>query len=155
MSAALKQRDNDSAGTDDEFELTGDTEAQPFELQPVVPDSAGDSQVQTEFFLPEHNPEEPDASPQIEFEGMPRPAYAVQLDDGRQAVFRNAHTLLESLEAQDIDVHYQCREGYCGSCRTQLLEGSVHYHDEPMAYLDDDEILPCCCIPKSDLKIKL
>ena len=155
MSAALKHRKDHPAEQTDDFELTGDAGNQPFELEPVIPDSGEPAPVQTEFFLPEQNPEQPDATPQIEFEGMPRPAYAVALEDGRQATFRNAHTLLESLEAQNIEVHYQCREGYCGSCRTQLLEGRVHYHEEPMAWLDDDEILPCCCIPKSDLKIKL
>jgi len=154
MSAVLKNQEEEHSA-DDDFELTGDAEAQPFELEPLVPDSVSDAPLQGELFLPESNPEQPDATPQIEFEGMPRPVFAVQLEDGRMASFQNAHTLLESLEAQNIDVHYQCREGYCGSCRAQLLEGQVHYHEEPMAYLDDDEILPCCCIPKTDLKIKL
>ncbi|MDK2779549.1 MAG: 2Fe-2S ferredoxin-like protein [Pseudomonadota bacterium] len=157
MSALLKKQDDDSQ-TADGFELTGDAGEQPFELEPVIPDGserAGEAPRQTEFFLPEQNPEQPEATPQIEFEGMPRPVFGVTLHDGRQVAFQNAATLLESLEAQNIEVHYQCREGYCGSCRAQLLEGSVHYHEEPMAWLNDDEILPCCCIPKSDIKIKL
>ncbi|MCA6062788.1 2Fe-2S ferredoxin-like protein [Thalassolituus marinus] len=86
---------------------------------------------------------------------MARPVFSVALDDGRAVRFQHAHSLLESLEAQDVDVHYQCREGYCGSCRAQLLEGDVHYNTEPMAWLNDGEILPCCCIPKSHIKIKL
>jgi len=148
-------RNPDTESLNDEFELTGDAGKQPFELEPVIPDTSADTQVQTEFFLPEHNPEQPDDSPQIEFEGMPRPLFSVQLDDGRQVSFQNAASLLESLEAQQVDVHYQCREGYCGSCRAQLLAGRVHYTEEPMAWLNEGEILPCCCIPKTDIKIKL
>ncbi|MCD8520960.1 MAG: class I ribonucleotide reductase maintenance protein YfaE [Saccharospirillaceae bacterium] len=86
---------------------------------------------------------------------MQKPLFSVLLDDGREVHFRHAASLLESLEAQDVAVHYQCREGYCGSCRVQLLEGNVHYAEEPMAWLNEGDILPCCCIPKSDIKIKL
>lgn len=113
------------------------------------------STIQPELFLPTHNPEQPEPSPQLEFSAMPKPILAVSLDDGRKADFQHSASLLESLEAQDIEVHYQCREGYCGSCRTTLLEGEIHYTQEPMAWINDNEILPCCCIPKTNLKIKL
>ncbi|AXR06790.1 class I ribonucleotide reductase maintenance protein YfaE [Salinimonas sediminis] len=62
-------------------------------------------------------------------------------------------TLLESLEQHGIDVHYHCREGFCGACRTKLLAGNVRYTTDPLAYIDDDEILPCCCIPLTHLKV--
>ncbi len=64
-------------------------------------------------------------------------------------------TLLESLESQGIHIHYHCREGFCGACRSTLLEGDVDYTTDPLAYFDDDEILPCCCVPKTPLKIKV
>ncbi|WP_373915245.1 class I ribonucleotide reductase maintenance protein YfaE [uncultured Thalassolituus sp.] len=98
--------------------------------------------------------ESPEPTPQIEFDGMQKPVFEVQFSDGRTARFQHANTLLESLESQDIHIEYQCREGYCGSCRTRLLEGEVHYIEEPMAWIDDDEILPCCCIPKSPLHLQ-
>ncbi|MCP5335682.1 MAG: 2Fe-2S ferredoxin-like protein [Oceanospirillaceae bacterium] len=69
--------------------------------------------------------------------------------------FQHAHSLLESLEAQQVQVPYQCREGYCGSCRTELISGEVAYLSEPMAWINDNEILPCCCVPKSPLQLKL
>ncbi len=144
------------AKTEDEFILSGEQQAQALELEAcpaTVSDSANSFQV--ELFLPETNPEEPPASPQIEFEGMPTPRYQVSLSDGRAVYFQHAHTLLESLEAQGVEPQYQCREGYCGSCRVQLLDGEVYYYEEPMAWVNNDEILTCCCIPKSDLKIKL
>jgi len=156
--AALHMPENKS----DDFKLTPAAESvgDQFELEALTP-AADDAGVQGELYLPETNPEQPDADPQIELEGMAKPVYAVEIQnslnsDSTQAVqFQHAHTLLDSLEAQNVEVHYQCREGYCGSCRVQLLEGEVHYNEEPMAWVNDDEILPCCCIPKSDLKIKI
>ena len=121
--------------TEDEFALTGEQQTQALELEAcpaVVTDSAESFQV--EFFLPESNPEEPATSPQIEFEGMPTPRYEVTIDDGRAVYFQHAHTLLESLETQGVEIQYQCREGYCGSCRVELIDGEVYYYEEPMAW---------------------
>lgn len=64
-------------------------------------------------------------------------------------------TILSALEAADVHIHYHCREGFCGACRTKLIEGEVEYTTDPLAFIDDDEILPCCCKPTSHLKIKL
>ncbi len=111
--------------------------------------------LQPELFLPLNNPENPELSPQTEFANMPKPVLAVQIDGGQAVQFQHASNLLDSLQAQNIDVHYQCRQGYCGSCRATLLQGKVHYTQEPMAWINDGEILTCCCIPKSDIKIKL
>jgi ferredoxin len=98
--------------------------------------------------------ESPEPTPQTSFEGMEKPSFDVMFSDGRHAKFQHASSLLESLEAQDLHIEFQCREGYCGSCRTRLIEGEVHYTEEPMAWIDDDEILPCCCIPKSPLRLQ-
>ncbi|BDX06669.1 ferredoxin [Planctobacterium marinum] len=64
-------------------------------------------------------------------------------------------SMLESLEAHGIEVHYHCREGFCGACRTKLLSGKVTYLTDPLAFIDDDEILPCCCKADQDVCIKL
>lgn len=153
MSAALKKMPDTP---DNDFELTGDNQPDSnFELEALQPEAEQAAPLQAELFLPESNPEQPEASPQIEFDGMQKLLFSVLLDDGREVHFQHATTLLESLEAQDVAVHYQCREGYCGSCRVQLLEGDVHYAEEPMAWLNEGDILPCCCIPKSNIKIKL
>ncbi|WP_269519701.1 class I ribonucleotide reductase maintenance protein YfaE [Alteromonas sp. BMJM2] len=64
-------------------------------------------------------------------------------------------TLLSAIEAAGINIHYHCREGFCGACRTKLLEGEVEYTTDPLAFIDDDEILPCCCVAKQPLKIKV
>lgn len=62
-------------------------------------------------------------------------------------------SLLESIEQHNIDVQSHCREGFCGACRTKIVSGEVEYTTDPLAYIDDDEILPCCCIPKTDLTV--
>ena len=62
-------------------------------------------------------------------------------------------TLLEGLERTGHEVEYQCRGGYCGACRVRMLDGEVTYLEQPLAFIASDEILPCCCVPKSDLRV--
>lgn len=133
----------------DDFSLEAETVEAELDHEPV----------QDSLILNTEDPEHPEPSAQIDLDGMDKPIHAVSIINSAEQFhsvsFQNANTLLESLEAQDVPVHYQCREGYCGSCRTQLLEGEVHYTEEPMAWINDDEILPCCCIPKTAIRIKL
>ena len=65
------------------------------------------------------------------------------------------NTLLETIEQYKIEIQYHCREGYCGACRSKLVSGKVEYTTDPLAFIDDDEILPCCCIPVSNIEIEL
>lgn len=65
----------------------------------------------------------------------------------------SGETLLEGLERQGYEVEYQCRAGYCGSCRTRLLDGKVEYLTEPLAYINHDEVLPCCCRPAPEARV--
>lgn len=140
----------------DDFELDGQRDnAEPFELEPIEAEQIGTQPQQVELCFPLPNAEHAEQSNQFELDGMAKPQYAIQLSNGQHAIFQHAQTLLDSLESQHIDLHFQCREGYCGSCRVTLVEGDVHYREEPMAWLNEGEILPCCCIPKTDLKIKL
>ncbi|QJR79357.1 2Fe-2S ferredoxin-like protein [Alteromonas pelagimontana] len=81
--------------------------------------------------------------------------FHIDIVDVGCAVSQPDKTLLESLEANNIIVHYHCREGFCGACRTKMLSGKVSYTTDPLAYIDDDEILPCCCIALCNLVIKV
>jgi ferredoxin len=65
------------------------------------------------------------------------------------------NTLLETIEQQQIEIQYHCREGYCGACRSELVSGEVKYTTDPLAFIDDNEILPCCCIPISNIEVKI
>jgi len=71
--------------------------------------------------------------------------------------FSNAkQSLLECLEGADVEVHYHCRDGFCGACRITLVDGEIFYpNGEPLAYIGDGEILPCCCIPITDITIEI
>ncbi|EGV34790.1 class I ribonucleotide reductase maintenance protein YfaE [Neisseria weaveri] len=65
----------------------------------------------------------------------------------RDKIFKlqEGETLLEGLERTGHEVEYQCRSGYCGSCRVKILSGKVSYKEFPLAFVAPGEILPCCC----------
>jgi ferredoxin len=63
--------------------------------------------------------------------------------------------LLTMLEANNLRVEFQCREGYCGSCRMRLLKGEVKYAQTPLAFVQQGEILPCCCVAQGDIELEL
>ncbi len=82
-------------------------------------------------------------------------SHIIKLLDAFSFIPRKEQTLLEALESQNVEVEYQCREGFCGSCQVQLIEGEVEYESEPVAFVADDRILPCCCRAVSDLTISI
>lgn len=79
--------------------------------------------------------------------------FAIIYGDSESLSHQADDTVLECLEKHNIEVHYHCREGFCGACRTKLISGEVEYTTDPLAYIDDDEILPCCCKPLTSLKL--
>ena len=153
---AMTQKDRENSKG---FHLDADyDDHSDFQLESPVPASDADNSdlKQTEFFLPERNPETPDTEDQLELKGLEKPIHALQVEGvSKPLEFHYANNLLESLEAQDVHLPYQCREGYCGGCRTDLIEGEVAYLQEPMAWINQGEILPCCCVPKTALTLKL
>ena len=82
-------------------------------------------------------------------------ANIVKIQDGYSFLPRPGETLLEALEGQDIAMEYQCRQGYCGSCQIKLVDGDIEYQEEPLAFVQDGNILPCCCQAKSDITVEL
>ncbi|ALF58977.1 class I ribonucleotide reductase maintenance protein YfaE [Psychrobacter urativorans] len=64
-----------------------------------------------------------------------------------QFYLHDDESLLDGLLRTGHDVNYQCREGYCGSCRVRNVSSShpIAYPFVPLAMLEEDEILPCCC----------
>ncbi|SUO95308.1 class I ribonucleotide reductase maintenance protein YfaE [Suttonella ornithocola] len=73
--------------------------------------------------------------------------------NGKTLYPRERETILETLEREGYCVEYQCRQGYCGSCRLKFLQGEVAYLSSPLAYVRADELLSCCAIVRKDLKI--
>jgi len=88
--------------------------------------------VQNSLLLHTEDPEQPEPSAQIDLDGMDKAIHKVSIING-------------SLPAKDVSFQHA----------NTLLEGEVHYTEEPMAWINDDEILPCCCIPKTAISIKL
>jgi len=75
---------------------------------------------------------------------------------GTQLLCPEEHTsLLVALESHNVAVEFQCREGYCGSCRCRLVSGQVDWLMEPLAFVQQGEILPCCCKAKGDIEIEM
>lgn len=66
---------------------------------------------------------------------------------------KEGETLLDGLERTGHEIEYQCRSGYCGSCRTRLVSGSVTYQQTPLAFVQTGEILPCCCTPNENIRL--
>lgn len=75
----------------------------------------------------------------------------------KDIIYRESkQTLLECLEAENIEVHYHCRDGFCGACRVKLNQGEIKYpNGDPLAFVAENEILPCCCYPVSDIDITI
>lgn len=74
---------------------------------------------------------------------------------GKEFKFDGKGSLLSFLEKQGLKLDYGCRSGHCGFCRLHLKSGEVSYPREPLAFVREDEILPCCCKVESDLEIVL
>lgn len=66
---------------------------------------------------------------------------------------KSSDTILSQLESKGINVNPQCREGYCGSYRCKIARGKDSYVTEPIAYISDDEILPCIAKADSDINL--
>lgn len=64
-------------------------------------------------------------------------------------------SILDVLERSNIPVQAHCRGGYCGVCRTQNLKGEVDYHIDPLAFMQENEILPCSCLPVGNIEITM
>ena len=56
-------------------------------------------------------------------------------------------SLLELAESRGLSPEYSCRGGSCGTCRTRLISGAVHYPIAPAERPGDGEVLICCAIP--------
>ena len=81
-------------------------------------------------------------------------AVFVSPTSSHQFALREGETLLEGLERHGYALEYQCRKGYCGTCRVRIAEGRVAYRGEPRAYLPRGEVLACCAIAQSNVVLE-
>jgi ferredoxin-NADP reductase len=74
---------------------------------------------------------------------------------GAVAQFKKSHpSLLGCAETNQVMMESGCRTGACGSCVVRLLDGKVRYTREPQFPTKPNEILPCVCVPESDLVVE-
>ena len=90
------------------------------------------------------------ASPSIKFT-----SHSVHFkQSGSIAKFEPAHNSLLACAGQNsVSMESGCRTGACGSCAVRLLGGKVRYTREPQFQPQTNEILPCVCVPESDLEV--
>lgn len=81
----------------------------------------------------------------VSLQGQPTLLYAHQ-------EFNN---LLEALELKKVKLFSECRNGFCGACKTKVNSGKVYYVNEPLAPLEQGECLPCCCVPDGNVDLDL
>ncbi|HGY2302036.1 TPA: pyridoxamine 5'-phosphate oxidase family protein [Pseudomonas putida] len=56
-------------------------------------------------------------------------------------------TLLELAEARGLAPEFSCRGGSCGTCKTRLVSGQVHYPNPPAELPEAGSVLICCAVP--------
>ncbi|XBC39892.1 MAG: class I ribonucleotide reductase maintenance protein YfaE [Buchnera aphidicola (Chaetogeoica yunlongensis)] len=62
--------------------------------------------------------------------------------------------LITIFEIHNIFINSECRQGYCGTCRIQLLKGKIIYNKNlPLASYKPGEIFPCCCIANGNILV--
>ena len=89
-------------------------------------------------------------------DGNPTATFSVEYEiTGSQSTFNDSHeNLLNHAKVNDVEIPSGCRIGNCGSCIVKLLKGTVHYKNPPESSLAADEILPCICVPTSNITVQ-
>lgn len=56
-------------------------------------------------------------------------------------------SLLELAESRGLRPEFSCRGGSCGTCKTRLISGEVHYPHPPADVPEAGDVLICCAVP--------
>lgn len=77
--------------------------------------------------------------------------------ESRRFTQGHSATLLAACEENGVLPFAECRTGHCLNCRATLCSGEVRYLSPPQnqAPLRANEILPCICIPASDIVLNI
>jgi hypothetical protein len=58
-------------------------------------------------------------------------------------------SLLVLAESRGLSPEFSCRGGSCGTCKTRLISGQVHYPVPPAERPAPNHVLICCAVPAS------
>lgn len=64
-------------------------------------------------------------------------------------------SLLELAESRGLTPEFSCRGGSCGTCKTRLVSGQVHYPNPPAELPEDGSVLICCAVPAAGEPLQL
>lgn len=64
-------------------------------------------------------------------------------------------SLLEALKNKGKHVETQCKQGYCGACRVDIVAGEVSYDIEPIAFLKPGQALACCAKARTAVAVAI
>ena len=78
---------------------------------------------------------------------------------GRKFDVDDGETILQAALRSGIVLPYGCKDGACGSCKSQIVEGQVdygHYQSKALSDAEKDQggVLICCATAKTDVVIK-
>lgn len=66
---------------------------------------------------------------------------------GRVLDMSDVGSLLDLAEAGGLAVESDCRSGTCGACVAKVISGEVGYDVQPIAMIDEGQVLLCCGFP--------
>lgn len=109
-----------------------------------------DARIHAEAFGPStlrrHTDDEQPTLQQPPAANEPVPVYfAASAKEARWAP--GSGTLLELAEARGLAPEFSCRGGSCGTCKTRLVSGQVHYPNPPAELPEAGSVLICCAVP--------
>ena len=82
-------------------------------------------------------------------------SFSITVEERKVTFLDDDKNILNTLERENIESHFHCRDGFCGACRCALKQGTVEYNQFPLAFIGDNEILTCCSYPTSDIVIEV
>ena len=65
-------------------------------------------------------------------------AFEVEIGDGRVFTIPPGKTIIEVLEAEGVDLIYDCQRGDCGICQTDILSGEPDHRDVVLSQAERD-----------------
>ncbi len=86
-------------------------------------------------------------------------AFEIELRDSKLTLeVPSGKSILDVLESAGIDVACDCREGLCGSCEAQVLEGEIDHRDRVLSQEErarNGQIIMTCCSRATSRKLVL
>ena len=67
-------------------------------------------------------------------------------------------SILELAQESGLEIETDCEQGFCGTCKVKLVSGEVDMESDDgldEADLEQNMILPCVSVPKTDVVLKV